>query len=187
MCSLYSQTDRRITEVYEESKRLAEKKIKEKELELKDFELVEEEIDLSVDEFEEEEEIELKYEKRKTSKEDIEAEDIGTLECPYCGEITDDIEGHLEICELAPEDATIDDVLPSRAKKKKKKGTRRKKKKTSTKKQQQEKLECPYCGKMYARLARHLSSCSKRPEDADKKKEKLYIEGELSLEEFEKD
>ncbi|MHA1688428.1 MAG: hypothetical protein ACTSUN_03695, partial [Promethearchaeota archaeon] len=163
--------------------------IKEKELKLKDFELREEEVDLSVEEFEEEEEFEVKYEKRKTSKEDIEAEDLGPLECPYCGEITEDIESHLEVCELAPEDATIDDVLPSRAKKKKKKKktTRQKKKGASTKKQQQKKLECPYCGKWYARLVRHLSSCTKRPEDADEEKEKLYIEGEISLEEFKED
>ena len=63
--------------MYEESKNRAEKKIKEKQIELELFELAaikgDDGIDLSIDEFEEEdEEVPLKFEKRKAGKSDLE-------------------------------------------------------------------------------------------------------------------
>jgi hypothetical protein len=73
---LYVQTDLRFSDVYEKSRKGAEKKIKEKKIELKAFELaelaVESELDLSIDEFEEEDdEVSLKFEKRKAGKDDL--------------------------------------------------------------------------------------------------------------------
>ena len=55
--------------MYEESKKIAEKKIKEKQIKLEEFELAtikgEDEVDLTIDEFDEEdEEIPLRFEKR---------------------------------------------------------------------------------------------------------------------------
>lgn len=182
---MYSQTDRKVSEVYEESKKLAEKKIKDA-LDLKDFELEEEDVDLSTDEFEEEEaEIALKYEKRKAGKEELESEEFGQLECPYCGEIVDDMQSHLETCEFAPEDASVEDILPSKSKKKKKKKKEGKSKAGEEKKSSsKDKLECPYCGKNYTRLARHLPSCSKRPKDFNEEKENSYLDGKIDLDEF---
>ena len=54
-------SNHRFSDVYEESKKLAEKKIREKEIELKEFELAslksDDDIDLSIDEFEEIDEV----------------------------------------------------------------------------------------------------------------------------------
>ena len=111
------------SEIYEESKIIAEKKIKEELEEIKIEEIVkEEDIDLSIDEFEEdEEEIPLKFEKRKVAKEALEeGEDFAGVECPFCGELYDDLASHIQNCELAPDDASLDDILPSKPKKKRK-------------------------------------------------------------------
>ncbi|MFX1317212.1 MAG: hypothetical protein ACFE9T_15225, partial [Promethearchaeota archaeon] len=169
VCSLYSQTNKKISEVYEESKKVAEKKIKEKKIELEEFEIAEikadEDIDLTIDEFEEEdEEIPLKFEKRKAGKEEIEeSEEFGEIECPFCGELFEDLTTHIRTCEFAPDDASIEDILPIRIK-------RKRKKKSSTKAESneiesKEKQKCPYCGREFVRLGRHLQSCPKKPED----------------------
>ena len=168
VCELYDpqKSNKKISEVYEESKEKAEKKKKKKKIELEDFELAEmhiseEEIDLTIDEFEEEDdEIPLKFEKRKAGKEEIgDKEEFGEIECPFCGEVHENLATHLETCEFAPDDASIEDILPSRAK--------RKKRKTSTK-SKGTKEKCPYCGKEYTRLGRHLPSCPKRPKEEEK-------------------
>ena len=53
--------------------------------------------------------------------------------------------------------------------------SRKKKKKAAPKsasgKDGKPKQVCPYCGKEFVRLGRHLSSCPKKPEDADKKED----------------
>ena len=76
VCYLYNpRSNVSISEIYAESKKTAEKQIKEKKLELEDLEIedieIEEDVDLSIDEFEEEEEIQTKYEKRKAGKGDL--------------------------------------------------------------------------------------------------------------------
>ena len=178
VCNLYSPQSSSITisEVYEKSKNIAEKKIKEKKLELK-IDVVEKDdtIDLSINEFEEdEEEIPLKFEKRKATKASLEdEEDFTGVECPFCGEVYDDLPSHIRNCEFAPDDANISDIMPSKSKKKRKKRTT----KTATpkatpsgekgEKKSQEKKICPYCGKEFLRLGRHLKACSKRPDNAD--------------------
>jgi hypothetical protein len=151
--------------MYEESQKIAEQKIKEKQIELEEFELArikrEEGIDLSIDEFDEsDEEIPLKFEKRKVGKADLEdTEDFAEDECPFCGEIYSDLAGHIRECELAPEDASINDIRPLKKKKKKKPGA-----KTGTRaKSTTEKQKCPYCNKEFQRLGRHLTSCPKKP------------------------
>ncbi len=175
VCNLYSQTNKKISEIYDESRKVAEKKIKEKKIELEEFEIAkiktDEDIDLTIDEFEEEdEEIPLKFEKRKAGKEDIkDSEEFGEIECPFCGEVFEDLASHIQSCELAPDDASIEDVLPARAKKKKKKKTTTKA--GSGKTAPKEKQKCLYCGKEFVRLGRHLTSCPNRPEDADKEEE----------------
>ncbi|MBY9009071.1 MAG: hypothetical protein KGD74_04315 [Candidatus Lokiarchaeota archaeon] len=169
VCALYVQTTLRVSDVYEESRKGAEKKIKEKKIELEAFELaelaVENELDLSIDEFEEEdEEVSLKFEKRKVGKDEIDdSEDFTPIECPFCGELFDDLRSHLSNCEFAPDDASIEDIMPGKSRKKKKKpvaasGTGNK-----------EKQVCPYCKKEFVRLGRHLTSCPKRPKDDDEK------------------
>jgi uncharacterized Zn-finger protein len=167
VCTLYVQTNQKVSEIYEESRRGAEKKIKEKKIELEAFELAElkgdNDLDLTSDEFEEEEEeeIPLKFEKRKLAKDEVEdAEEFTEVECPFCGELYDDLRAHLPNCEFAPEDASIDDMMPSRKKKRPK---------TTAGKGTKEKQVCPYCGKEFVRLGRHLSSCPKKPEDSDEK------------------
>lgn len=172
VCTLYVQATQKVSDVYEESRKGAEKKIKEKKIELKAFELAElkgdNDLDLTIDEFEEEEEeeIPLKFEKRKLVKDEIEDEgEFTSLECPFCGELSDDLRTHLQTCEFAPEDASIDDMMPRR--KKKKKATA----KPASGKDAKEKQACPYCGKEFIRLGRHLTSCSKRPENAEEKEE----------------
>ena len=173
VCELYDsqKSNQKIAEVYEESKRKAEKKIKEKKIELEDYELeemqIEEEIDLTIDEFEEEdEEIPLKFEKRKAGKEELGAkEDFGGIECPFCGEVHENLASHLETCEFAPDDASIEDILPARSKKKKRKSTSGKSKSSGNKE------KCPYCGKEFTRLGRHITSCPKRPKDEDEEED----------------
>ena len=125
VCTLYVQTNQKGSEIYEESRKGAEKKIKEKKIELEAFELAElkgdNDLDLTSDEFEEEEEeeIPIKFEKRKLAKGEVEdAEEFTEVECPFCGELYDDLRAHLPNCEFAPEDANIDDMLPSRKKRK---------------------------------------------------------------------
>ena len=165
VCKKYVQATKKFSEVYEESRREAEKKIKEKKIELEEYELAElkhdDEMDLSLDEFEEEEEeeIPLKFEKRKAGK--AELEDFGEIECPFCGEKVSDIRTHIKECEFAPDDVNINDILPTKRKKKGKPRT--------TKGAAKEKQACPYCGKEFIRLGRHLNSCPKKPKDTDEK------------------
>jgi len=175
VCQWYSQIDRKFSDIYEESRKIAEEKIKTDEIHLDEFELAEyraeEEIDLSIDEFEEEdEEIPLKFEKRKVGKEDLEeTEEYGEMECPFCGEIFEDLASHIPNCDLAPEDASIEDILPSKPKRKRRK-TRAT---TASKKEARETIEpktkekCPYCGKEFVRLGRHLKSCPKKPPEEE--------------------
>jgi len=195
VCELYSQTNRKIPDVYEESRKEAEKKIKEKKIELEAFEIAEltgeEEIDLTIDEFEEEdEEVPLKFEKRKVGKEELgDAEEFADVECPFCGEIFDDLRTHLASCEFAPDDASLEDVLPARGRKKKKKPG------TPAVKDVKGKQKCPYCGKEFSRLGRHISSCSKRPkgeqgedeEEEDEEDEEFDEEDEDEEEEDDED
>jgi hypothetical protein len=176
VCSLYSQINRKTSDVYEDSRKLAERKVKEKKIELDEFELEEikgeEEFELTIDEFEEEEDLEapMKFEKRKAGKSELEdAESYRDMECPFCGEVFDDLVTHIPTCEFAPEDASLDDVLPRKAKKKKKKArVGAKDEPDSEDSDDKGKKKCPYCGKEFARLGRHLSSCPKKPsEDED--------------------
>jgi len=174
VCELYDpqKSNQKIAEVYEESKRKAEKKIKEKEIELEEFELeemqIEDEIDLTSDEFEEEdEEIPLKFEKRKAGKEELGVkEEFGEIECPFCGEVHENLASHLETCEFAPDDASIEDIIPSRSKRKKRKSSSSK-----SKDQAKSKEKCPYCGKEFTRLGRHIPSCPKKPTDEEGEEE----------------
>lgn len=172
VCKLYKpvKNNRRFSDVYEEGIKIAEKKIEEKKLKLEEFETVEiksdDEIDLSIDEFDEEgEEVPLKFEKRKGGKTDIEdSEKLAEVECPFCGELSSDLVSHLQNCEFAPEDASIKDILPKKPKKKRKKKVSGK---TGTnEKKAGEKQKCQYCGKEFLRLGRHLNFCPKRPKDA---------------------
>jgi len=180
VCSLYSQTNQKISEIFQESKVKAEKLIKEKEaaeLNVVEMEEEEEEIDLSVEEFEEEEEeLPDRFEKRKTGKGIDETEDFA-VECPFCGEAFDNLAAHITECEFAPEDVDLDDYIPTRPRKTKKK---------KEKKEEKETISCPYCGNEYIRLSRHLPYCDDRPDNADEKKEELYMDGKISLEEFKK-
>jgi hypothetical protein len=176
VCELYDpvKSNQKIVEIYEESRRIAEKKIKEKTIELEDFELaemqIEDEIDLTIDEFEEEdEEVPLKFEKRKAGKEEIGIkEDFGEIECPFCGEVFEDLASHLPTCEFAPDDASVEDVLPGKSKRKRKTSSSTAKSQGSGKK---EKQKCPYCGKEFSRLGRHITSCPKKPKDKDEEEE----------------
>ena len=183
--------NRRFSDVYEESNNIAEKKIKEKQIKLEEFELAaikgDDGIDLSIDEFEEEdEEAPLKFEKRKAGKADLEdSEEFAEVECPFCGEMFDDLASHIQNCEFAPDDASLDDIMPSKPKKRRKKKTP--KAKASGKKPAQVteagkspgKKSCPYCGKEFIRLGRHLKACSKRPDNADEEKEAKFLSGEI--------
>ncbi len=169
VCALYIQTNQRTSDVYEESRKGAEKKIKEKKIELKAFELaelaVESELDLSIDEFEEDdEEVSQKFEKRKAGKGQIDdSAEFTNIECPFCGEIFDDLRSHIGDCEFAPDDASIKDILPSKA--------RKKKTTPGSGKSTKAKQACPYCKKEFVRLGRHITSCPQRPDDADEKKD----------------
>ncbi len=166
VCSLYIQTNQRISDVYEESRKGAEKKIKEKKIELEAFELaelaVESELDLTIDEFEEDDEgVSLKFEKRKAGKDQIDDSEEFSLECPFCAEVFGDLRSHLAECEFAPEDASIDDIMPKK--------TRKKKPTATSGKGTKEKQVCPYCKKEFIRLGRHLTSCPQRPKDEETK------------------
>ncbi len=174
VCTIYdpSKNNRRFSELYEESKKIAEKKIKEKAIKLEEFEIAEitsdEDIDLTIDEFEEEEEevVPMKFEKRKAGKADLEdSEEFQEVECPFCGELYDDLASHIRNCEFAPDDASIEDIMPSKGKKKKKK--KDSEKPEVGEKSTTETQKCPYCGKEFVRLGRHLNSCPKKPPDAD--------------------
>jgi hypothetical protein len=177
VCSLYDpvKNNRRFSDVYEESKKIAEKKIREREIELEEFELAaikaDDEIDLSIDEFGEvDEEVPLKFEKRKAGKADLEdSDELGEVECPFCGELFDDLATHIQTCEFAPDDASIEDIMPSKTKKKKKKVSE---KSGAARKSTAEKQKCPYCGKEFTRLGRHLNSCPKKPSDTDETESK---------------
>ncbi|MFW9901624.1 MAG: hypothetical protein ACFFDY_10070 [Candidatus Thorarchaeota archaeon] len=170
VCALYDpvKSNNRFSDVYEESKKLAEKKIKEKQIKLEEIELEQiisdEEIDISIDEFEEEEEeTPIKFEKRKAGKADLEDSDISDItECPFCGDFFEDLASHIQSCEFAPDDASLEDILPSKPKKKKKKSSG---KSGEDEEKSTDKQKCPYCGKEFIRLGRHLNSCSKRPAD----------------------
>ena len=172
VCSLYVQTSQKVSEVYEESRKGAEKKIKEKKIELEAFELVElkgdNDLDLSSDEFEDEEDEEapLKFEKRKVGKDDMEdSEEFTEVECPFCGELSGDLRSHLPNCEFAPDDVNIADIMPSKKKKRKPKTT------AAQGKDSKAKQVCPHCGKEFIRLGRHLSSCPQKPKNAEDNKE----------------
>ena len=126
--------------------------------------------DFSTDEFEEKEEsLLLKFEKRKAGKNQLDdtEEFAASLECPFCGEISDDLRSHLQNCEFAPEDASIDDILPSKKRKRKRKTTSKSTGASTKDREPQEKKQCPYCGKEFIRLGRHLNSCKKKPADAE--------------------
>lgn len=172
VCSFYVQTSQKVSEVYEESRKGAEKKIKEKKIELEAFELaelkVDNDLDLTIDEFEEEDdEVPLKFEKRKVGKDDLEDSDEFTeVECPFCGELSSDLRSHLPNCEFAPDDVNIADIMPAKKRKKKPKAT------AAVGKQSKEKQACPYCGKEFVRLGRHLASCPKKPKDAEEEEKK---------------
>ena len=173
VCKLYDpvKNTRRFSEVYEEGKKIAEKKIREKEIKLEAFEIKEitseEELDFSLDEFEEEVEDEpTKFEKRKGGQAIAEDSDEFEVMCPFCDEVFGDLASHVQNCEFAPDDACISDILPNKKKKKKSKKTVEKTGKGV--KTGGEKQKCPYCGKEFIRLGRHLASCSKRPDDKDK-------------------
>jgi len=186
VCSLYVQTNQRVSDVYEESRKDAEKKIKEKKIELEAFELaelaVDSELDLTIDEFEEEdEEISLKFEKRKVGKDEIDDSEDFSLECPFCAELFDDLRSHLLNCEFAPDDASIDDILPSKSRKKKKKPT------AASGTETKEKQVCPYCKKEFVRLGRHITSCPKRPKNDDKDDDNEEEEDDNDEEEEEDD
>ncbi|MHA1293388.1 MAG: hypothetical protein ACTSQJ_12055 [Promethearchaeota archaeon] len=180
VCTLYNATNVKITDIYEESKKEAEKRIKERELELAELKIEEfvkeEDIDISIEEFEEDEEdLPIHFEKRKAGKEEIEdSEEFAEVECPFCGEIFDDLASHIQNCEFAPDDASIEDIISSKPKKRKrkKKGKPGESLKTRVKSSEsKEKKKCPYCGKEFIRLGRHLNSCKKKPSDASKKEE----------------
>jgi len=167
VCNLYIPGNKKFSDVYEESKKTAEQKVKEKQIELDEFELKEissdDDLDLTIDEFEEEEEeVPLRFEKRKASKDDLDTEDFGEMECPFCAEIFEDVHSHMGSCEFAPDDAKIDDFLPTKKKKKKPRAASSTSTKSGTTK---EKQKCPYCGKEFQRLGRHLTSCPKRPKE----------------------
>ena len=170
VCKLYDpgKNTRRFSDVYDESQKIAEQKIKEKQTELEEFELAnikkDNGIDLSIDEFDEADDVApLKFEKRKAGKADSDTEDFQGIECPFCGDIYDDLASHIRDCDLAPDDASIADILPQK-KKKKPKG-----KAGTTAKSTKEKQICPHCGKGFLRLGRHLNSCPKKPaEEKDK-------------------
>ena len=172
VCAIYdpAKNNKRFSDVYEESKRLAEKKIKEEEIKGEGFKLADiisdDEIDLSIDEFEEEdEEVPMKFEKREARKASLaDSEDLQQVECPFCGELFDDLVSHIQSCEFAPDDASIEDIMPSKSKKKRKKTSQ---KSGGTTGKSAEKQKCPYCGKEFIRLGRHLNSCPKKPADAD--------------------
>ncbi len=182
VCSLYSKTNTKITEVYQESKAEADKLIEEEEVEEIEIEELEEEeeIDLSVEEFEEEEIIIERYEQKRAGKAIEEAEEFAEMECPFCGELFDNLATHIRECEFAPDDVDIEDYLPSRKPKKEKKEEKAIEK-------DEDKLKCPYCGKTYARLGRHLPYCEERPDDADEELEEKYKDGKIDLTEFKKD
>lgn len=163
VCVLYSKTNDRISDLYDDSRKLAEKKLKKQELDELRLKRDEDELDLSTDEFgEEEKELPDKYEKRKLGKSEIEETDEfgGDLECPFCGEIFDDVNTHINECEFAPDDATIEDFIPESKRKKSSK-----KKGKSTSKSSSKKKKCPHCGKEFSRLGRHLTACKKNPEN----------------------
>ena len=165
VCVQYVQTNKRFSDVFEDSRKGAEKKIKEKKIELEAFELaelaVESELDLTIDEFEEDdEEVSLKFEKRKVGKDQIDdSEEFTPMECPFCAEVFDDLRSHLPNCEFAPDDASIADIMPSKSRKKKKKPT------AISGKGTKDKQACPYCKKEFIRLGRHITSCPQRPDD----------------------
>jgi len=169
VCTIYdpAKNTSRFSEIYEESKKIAEKKIKEKAIKLEEFEITEitsdDEIDLTLDEFEEEEEVApLKFEKRKAGKTDLkDSEEFQEVECPFCGELYDNLATHITQCDLAPDDASIADIIQTKKKKKRKKPTTTKT--GADIKSTKEKQKCPYCGKEFIRLTRHLNSCPKRP------------------------
>ena len=170
VCALYVQTNQRVSDVYEESRKGADKKIKEKKIELEAFELaelaVDSELDLTIDEFEEDDEqVSSKFEKRKAGKDQIDDSEEFSLECPFCGDLFGDLRSHLANCEFAPEDASIADIMPSKTGKKKKKPT------AASGKNAKEKQACPYCKKEFIRLGRHLTSCPQRPDEKDEEED----------------
>lgn len=184
VCDKYdpAKSNHRFSEVYEESKKIAEKKIQEKKIKLEEFEIAEiisdENLDLSIDEFEEEEEeAPIKFEKRKAGKAELgDSEEFAdTTECPFCGEFFADLVSHIRECEFAPEDVSIEDIMPSKRRKKKKGPSKRPE---VDAKKSGEKQKCPYCGKEFVRLGRHLNSCPKKPSDIEKEEEEMDKEKE---------
>ncbi|MBY9006840.1 MAG: hypothetical protein KGD63_08785 [Candidatus Lokiarchaeota archaeon] len=184
VCDLYDQSSIKIAEVYQTSKSKAEKIIKEKAaaegLKITDIN-IDDDIDLSVEEFEEEEEeVGEKFKKKEPGKKIEDAEEFTEAECPFCGDLFENLGTHIVNCELAPDDVDLKSYLPSKSKRKKKK----KEIPESTEKKEQNKKICPYCKKGYARLGRHLPHCVKRPDDVDEEKEKQYSDGKIDISEF---
>ncbi|MFW9999524.1 MAG: hypothetical protein ACFE88_05355 [Candidatus Hermodarchaeota archaeon] len=192
VCNIYDpvKNNQRFSDVYDESKKLAEKKIKERKIKLEEFEIGEiisdEEVDLSIDEFEEEEEeAPSKFEKRKAGKAQLEdSEEFGEVECPFCGELYADLATHISQCEFAPDDASMEDIMPLKRKRKKKGSTKRS---TGVAKKTGEKQKCPYCGKEFLRLGRHLNSCPKKSSDIEEEEEEENEEDEDEEDEDEED
>lgn len=175
VCKIYdpAKSNKRFADIFEESKNIAEQKIREKQIELEEFELAaiksDDEIDLTIDEFEEEDdEVPQKFEKRKAGKADLDSEEFAEVECPFCGELFDDLRAHVQNCEFAPDDVTLEDIMPSKKKKKKKPS----KQAENTDQATTAKQKCPYCGKEFIRLGRHLNSCPKKPVDANEEEDK---------------
>ncbi|TXT65090.1 MAG: conserved exported protein of unknown function [Promethearchaeota archaeon] len=181
VCYLYSKTSTKTADVYQESKLEADKLLEQEEMEEIEIEELEEEeeIDLSVDEFDEEEIILERYEQKRAGKSIEESEEFAEMECPFCGELFDNLAVHIRDCDFAPEDVDVEDYLPARKVKK----AGKEEEDTETKKDT-DKLPCPYCGKKYSRLGRHLPYCDDRPEDADEELEEKYKDGKADLSDF---
>lgn len=162
VCWLYS-PDGNVTaaEIYKKSKKMAEQKIPiVKEIEIKDVDLeLEEQLELDTSEFdeiEEEESVPPKFRKRSkgSGKASIKKEygDL-TTECAFCGEFFENVEEHMLNCEFAPSE---DAAIPRRGRKPKPAAP----KAPSTEVGKAGEV-CPYCGKTFQRLARHI--CKKAP------------------------
>ena len=175
VCNLYIpiKSNRTIDDIFIESKKAAEKKIKEKAERIEvDNLILDDSIDLSIDEFEEDDaDLPNKFEKRKAGKGEVEdTDDEFQNICPFCDEIFDDLASHIRDCEFAPEDASIDDILPKSRKKKRKRKPGATTGAKAASDGDKDKQKCPYCGKEFQRLGRHQNSCKKKPanaEDAD--------------------
>ena len=64
-----------------------------------------------------------------------------------------------------------EDVLPKKKKRKKRTTPAAKATGKSAEKGEKEKQTCPYCGKEFQRLGRHINTCPKRPTDEEEDEE----------------